>query len=99
MESDQTNGELLVESDAYSRGGDNWILDSGCTFHMTPNWDLFSTYEPVYKGVVLIGNNASCKVAGIETVCIKMFDGVVRTLGDVRHILDLTKDFDIPEYS
>ena len=34
----------------------------------------------------MIGNNASCKVAGIETVCIKMFDRVVCTLGDVKHV-------------
>ena len=53
---------------------------------MTPNPDWFSIYKPVHKGVVLMGNNASCKVAGIGTVHIKMFDGVVRTLCDVRHV-------------
>ena len=39
VESDQTDGELLVASDADSRAGENWILDSGCMFHMTPNRD------------------------------------------------------------
>ena len=38
------------------------------------------------KGVVLMGNNATCKVAGIGTIRIKMFDGVVRTLGDGKHV-------------
>ena len=38
------------------------------------------------KGVVLMGNNATCKVAGIGTVRIKMFDGVVKTLGDGKHV-------------
>ena len=37
-------------------------------------------------------NNASCKVASIRTVRIKMFDGVVRTLGDVRHVPDLKRN-------
>ena len=92
MELDQTDGELLVASDADSRASENWILDSGCTFHMTPNRDWFSTYKPVYKGVVLMGSNSSCKVAGIGTVRIRMFDGVVRTLGDVRHVLDLKRN-------
>ena len=41
------------------------------------------------KGAVLMGNNASCKVVGIGTFLIKMFDGVVRTLGDVKHVPDL----------
>ena len=71
------------------RAGENWILDSGCTFHMTPNWGWFSTYEPMHKGVVLMGNNASCKEAGIGTIHIRMFDGVVRTLGNVRHVHSL----------
>ena len=44
------------------------------------------------KGAVLMGNNASCKVAGIETVRIKMFNGLVHTLGDVRHVLDLKRN-------
>ena len=39
VESYQTGGELLVASDANSRAGENWILDFGCTFHLTPNRD------------------------------------------------------------
>ena len=91
MESDQTDRELLVASNADSRASENWILDSGCTFHMTPNRGWFSTYKHVHKGVVLMGNNASCKVAGIGTVHIRMFDRVVRTLGEVRHVPNLNR--------
>ena len=88
MESNQTNGQFLVAPDIDLRTNENWILDSSGTFHMTHNQDWFSTYEPVHKGVVLMGNNASCKVVGIVTIHIRMFDGVVRTLGDVRHVHD-----------
>ena len=42
----------------------------------------------MHKGAVLMGNNTSCKVVGIGIVHIKMFDRVVRTLGDIRHVLD-----------
>ena len=59
---------------------------------MTPNQDWSFTYEPMHKGVVLMGNNGSCKVAGIGTVRIRMFDGVVRTLDDVRHVPDLKRN-------
>ncbi|KAK3008658.1 hypothetical protein RJ639_014722 [Escallonia herrerae] len=38
-----------------------------------------------------MGNDAVCKVMGIGTIQIKMFDGIVRTLGDVRYIPDLKK--------
>ena len=56
---------------------------------MTLNRDWFSTYKSVHKGAVLMGNNSSCKVAGIRKVRITIFDGVVRTLGDIRHVPDL----------
>ena len=46
----------------------------------------------MHKGVVLMGNNASCKVAGIRTVHIRMFDGVVGALGDVRHVPGLKRN-------
>ena len=37
-------------------------------------------------------NDASCKVIGIRNIRIKMFDSVVRTLCDVRHVPDLRKN-------
>ncbi|KAG8501790.1 hypothetical protein CXB51_004790 [Gossypium anomalum] len=81
---DYSDGELLVASVNDSKVSEEWILDSGCTFHMSPNRDWFTTYETVSEGVVLMGNNASCKIAGVGTIKVKMFDGVVRTLSDVR---------------
>ena len=89
---DHSDGELLVAADGDSKHSEEWILDSGCTFHMCPNQDWFSTHETVFRGAVLMGNNASCRIAGIGTVRIKMFDGVVRTLGDVRHVLDMKRN-------
>ncbi|KAG8485974.1 hypothetical protein CXB51_019297 [Gossypium anomalum] len=37
-------------------------------------------------------NNASCKIASVGTIKVKMFDGVVRTLSDVRHVLELKRN-------
>jgi len=62
---------------------DDWVLDSGCTYHMCPHRDWFDSYEPVDIGIVLMGNDIECKVAGIGTVQIKTHDGVVRTLSKV----------------
>lgn len=41
---------------------------------------------------MLMGNNHSCKTLGIGSIRIKMHDGVVRTLMDVRHVPDLRKN-------
>ncbi|KAG8479428.1 hypothetical protein CXB51_029898 [Gossypium anomalum] len=89
---DYSDGELLVASVNDSKVSEEWILDSGCTFHMSPNRDWFTTYEIVSEGVVLMGNNASCKIAGVGTIKVKMFDGVVRTLSNVRHVPELKRN-------
>ncbi|KAG8501431.1 hypothetical protein CXB51_003755 [Gossypium anomalum] len=89
---DYSDGELLVTSVNDSKVSEEWILDSGCTFHMSPNRDWFTTYETVSECVILMGNNASCKIAGVGTIKVKMFDRVVRTLSDVRHVPELKRN-------
>ncbi|KAI9196562.1 hypothetical protein LWI28_025000 [Acer negundo] len=85
------NGELLsVASTSYA--SDAWILDSRCSFYMCANRDWFDTYESQSRGEVLIGNNATCKVIGICTIKIKMFDRIVKTSGSVRHVPVLKKN-------
>ncbi|KAG8503721.1 hypothetical protein CXB51_001724 [Gossypium anomalum] len=59
---------------------------------MSPKRDWFTTYKIVFEGVVLMGNNASCKIAGVGTIKVKMFDGVVRTFSDVRHVSELKRN-------
>ena len=61
---DSDDGGVLVATHEY-KGENEWILDSGCSFHMTPNKDLFTTYEIVDGGNVTMGNNATCKVVGL----------------------------------
>ncbi|KAG8478904.1 hypothetical protein CXB51_028750 [Gossypium anomalum] len=64
---DYSDGELLVTSVNDSKVSEEWIFDSGCTFHMSLNRDWFITYETVSEGVVLMGNNASCKIGSTVT--------------------------------
>ncbi|KAF3665269.1 Retrovirus-related Pol polyprotein from transposon TNT 1-94 [Capsicum annuum] len=87
-----SDGELLVVSDGNSKPYEDWILDLTCTFHMCRNRDWFIAYETVSKCIVLMENNTPCKIDGIGTIRIKMFDGVVRTLGDVRYVPDLKRN-------
>ena len=56
-ESDSDGDVLFVTST--ERGSDfDWILDSGCTYHMCPHKDWFSIYDPVDSIVVHMGNDA-----------------------------------------
>ncbi|KAG8473472.1 hypothetical protein CXB51_035785 [Gossypium anomalum] len=91
-----SDGELLVASVNDSKVSQEWILDSSCTFHMSPNRDWFITYEIVSEGVVLMGNNASCKIADVGTIKVKMFDGVGSTVtGDATVASSSLSDNDI----
>ncbi|KAJ9552349.1 hypothetical protein OSB04_016394 [Centaurea solstitialis] len=68
------------------------ILDTGGSFHITLHKEWFNTYEKVATGSVSMGNDMSCDVVGIGSVSIKMHDGVVRTLTDVRHVPEMKKN-------
>lgn len=69
-----------------------WILDSGCSFHMTPNRDWFESYEDRDGGQVLLGNNKACKVTGIGSIRIRTHDGIERLLTEVRFIPELKRN-------
>jgi hypothetical protein len=84
-----SDGDLLSIVSFEKRSKTEWILDSGYTFHMCPYKDLFTTLEIVDSDVVLIGNDAQCKVARIGTDQIKTHDGIIRTLTKVRYVPDL----------
>ena len=87
-----SNGDLRFVSSNVDQLIDSWVLDSTCLFHMTRHKDWFDTYRLVNCGSVLMENNVVCKVVGIGTIIVKMFDNAMRTLKDVRHVLDLKKN-------
>jgi hypothetical protein len=52
----------------------------------------FFTYQSIDDGIVYMGNGISYKVVGIGSIRIKMFDGTVKILTDVRHVHELRKN-------
>lgn len=51
---------------------------------MCPNKNLFINYEACDGGVVVMGNDASYIVVGRGLIRLKIFDGMIRELRDVR---------------
>lgn len=43
---------------------DEWVIDSGCTKHMTSNKDLFANYEPIDGGSVVLWSYKKGKIIG-----------------------------------
>ena len=60
---------------------------------MCANRDWFNTYEKKNEGEVLMGNDAACKIVGIGTLKVKMYNDIIRTFSNVRHVLSLKKNF------
>jgi hypothetical protein len=54
--------------------------------------EIGSSLKILSKVVLLIGDDSSHQIIGIGSVQIKMHDGIIRTLTDVRHIPDMSKN-------
>ncbi|KAL0448238.1 UNVERIFIED_CONTAM: Retrovirus-related Pol polyprotein from transposon TNT 1-94 [Sesamum latifolium] len=88
--SDSSDGDMLSVST--NQFVDAWILDSGCSYHITPNREWFTSYRSGNFGFIYLGDDRCCNIVGVGDVRIKTYDGTVRTLCDVRHIPDLKKN-------
>lgn len=85
------DGDALTVSKIGTNSQGEWILDSGSSYHICSNMDYFDSFRKS-KGSVFLPNGYRCAVFGIGTVKIKMFDGVVRSLGGVRYVPKLQKN-------
>ncbi|CAN0881939.1 Retrovirus-related Pol polyprotein from transposon TNT 1-94, partial [Linum grandiflorum] len=45
-----------------------WVLDSGCSHHMTGNKNLFYTFQSKERGKVSFGDNRSSKILGFGEI-------------------------------
>lgn len=84
------NYEVLAISD--KKSNNEWVLNSRCSFHMTPNEAWFSTITKIEGGKVLLGNNKECAVTGVRDISLKLDDGTVRTLKNVRLVLEFKEE-------
>jgi hypothetical protein len=91
-DSDVADGDMLFVASTSEHLVDYWLLVSTCSFHVTSNRFWFDSYKSVNSGIVTMGNGAHCKIIGIRSIRIRMFDGVVTTLCDVRHVPEVEKN-------
>ena len=66
----------MMVSDGNVKAIEEWIIDSGCTFHIYPNLSWFHTYEQVSEGVVMMRNNVIHSIVGEGIIRIHTHDGV-----------------------
>ena len=86
VEEEYDFGALVVTSEY--KGGDSWVLDSGCSSHMTSNFSFFSTYQKVDGRKVTIGKYASCPIVDvrkIELLCLMGCENIYRSPSCSKH--------------
>ncbi|CAA7021882.1 unnamed protein product [Microthlaspi erraticum] len=69
-----------------------WVMDSGCTFHITPDRDALFDFKEVDGGKVTMGNNTYSEVKGIGKLKIINSEGGTVILTDVRYMPSMGKN-------
>ena len=68
------------------------MLDSGCTFHITPNKESLFDMQEFEGGKVLMGNNTHSDINGVGKLkMLNPYESVV-ILTDVRYIPSMAKN-------
>lgn len=71
---------------------EEWILDSSCSYHMTPNRSRFLEYHSIYGRVSYMENEQQCRVNGIGIVEVKFVDGAITALQEVKYVQMLKRN-------
>ncbi|KAL0322590.1 UNVERIFIED_CONTAM: Retrovirus-related Pol polyprotein from transposon TNT 1-94 [Sesamum angustifolium] len=66
-----------------------WLIDSGCTYHMTPFKEILSNYRSENFGSVSLANEKICDVHGLGDACLIFDNGFKLILKNVRYVPDL----------
>ena len=73
--------------------GSGWFLDSGASFHMTGDKNLFSTLEEKDLQILIgMGNDEKYSVSGVGTVIFQREHGAHLTLTDVKYVPGLKRN-------
>ena len=72
----------------YVAADNDWIIDSGASFHVTPHKSFFCSYKEGQFGEAKMGNRGVSKITAIGDVMVRTELGYVVTLKNVRHIPD-----------
>ncbi|RVW41057.1 Retrovirus-related Pol polyprotein from transposon TNT 1-94 [Vitis vinifera] len=71
---------------------DDWVLDSGASFHTTPHREIIQNYVAGDFGKVYLIDGSALDVVGLGDVRILLPNGSVWLLEKVRHIPDLRRN-------
>ncbi|KAL4376081.1 hypothetical protein GQ457_02G039440 [Hibiscus cannabinus] len=78
--------EASTAMEGRKRFADIWLIDSGATYHMTSRREWFHNYEPISGGSMYSCNDHALEIVGVVTIKLKMYDGTIKIVRDVRYV-------------
>lgn len=88
--------EKVEYSEALSIGNrlvkEMWVLDSGCTSHMTTRRDWFSDFEENGSTTILLGDDHSVESQGQGSIRINTHGGSIKVLKNVKYVPNLRRN-------
>ena len=87
------DGDVFIVALATHVGENAWLIDSGASFHMTPNRNWFSKHKFFDGGKVYLGDNLVLDIVGRGSIHVKFFDDRIRRFDGVLHIPRLARNF------
>ena len=85
-------GILVAEANSVEVDKDEWVLDTGCSFRMTPHRDVFIDLQENASARVRMANNSSSEIKGVGSVRFQNPDGTTFLLQDVRYMPDISRN-------
>lgn len=79
----ESKKEPLILTASLQDTWNEWVLDSGASFHITPNKEVLFDLKEASGGRVLMGNKFS-EIEGVGKIRIKGSDGSIVILTDVK---------------
>lgn len=97
---DQEQEQLFVATSYTSKSSsESWLIDSGCTNHMTSDEKLFRELDRSLKSRVRIENGEYLPATGKGTIAIESFTGT-KLISEVLFVLELDQSLlDLDSYS
>ena len=83
---------LSITPSGCNSNASEWVLDTGSTYHICPRRELFANFEELDGSLMSMGDDHTCRLVGKGTVRIRIYDGTLRELKEVRYIPSMAKN-------
>jgi len=93
QETDDEKEELLFIATCFASDitNETWLIDSGCTHHMTHDKDMFVKLDKTHYSKVKIGNGDYIEVKGIGDIANNAGSGI-KIISDVLYVLEINQN-------